>query len=102
VRKGETPRKPGSDLLQIESGLISFRGRRKEEADGWGPAVRGSKQRGEARCGPGLRVRGEGGFGWGFSCSFFYFLFCFLFQNKPFSSKILNANKFKPEANNTK
>ena len=32
---------------------------------------------------------------------FLKFLFCFLFL-KPFPNKILNANKFKPEANNTK
>ena len=30
----------------------------------------------------------------------FYFIFCFLFL-KPFPNKIVNANKFKPEANNT-
>ena len=34
---------------------------------------------------------------------FFYFLFSFPFYfPKPFLNRILNANKFKPEANNTK
>ena len=51
--------------------------------------------------GEGKREQAGAGLRLGF-CFFFYFLFCFLFQTKPFSNKILNANKFKPEANNTK
>jgi len=48
------------------------------------------------------RKRGKRGWA-GIRGSFFFlkFLFCFLFL-KPFPNKILNANKFKPEANNTK
>jgi len=53
------------------------------------------------------RARGERGSwacwfpGVGGLFSFFFFLFCFPFQ-KPFPNKILSANKFKPETNNTK
>jgi hypothetical protein len=50
-------------------------------------------------------VRGGAGLagfqGLGVFSFFFFFLFCFPFQ-KPFPNKILSANKFKPETNDTK
>jgi len=77
-----------------------------------GPSVRERKGKG-VRCwagkkwaGPrGRKREGERGVGLrgvGLEPFLFFFLFCFLFQKKPFPNKILNANKFKPEANNTK
>jgi len=69
----------------------------KEKGGGVGPGREGKPGGWLATSGPSARVRG--GVRLGFSS--FFFLFYFLFQ-KPFPNKILSANKFKLEANNTK
>jgi len=49
------------------------------------------------------QARGKRGeFGWGFLSVFFIFFSVFVFKKNLFQIKILNANKFKLEANNTK
>jgi len=52
-------------------------------------AAQGEKKRGRG-------VLGCGVLGWGFFISFLFYF------PKPFQNRILNANNFKPEANNTK
>ena len=56
------------------------------------------KERGRGELG--REGQGDNWAGWGFSL--FVFIFFSVLFLKPFLNKILNANKFKPEANNTK
>ena len=87
------------------------KGREGKDADKRGPAGSGKKGRRGARAGllgwAGMgRALGDRLLGCGLrprSGFFLYFiLFSVFFSKNPFPNKILNANKFKLEANNTK
>jgi hypothetical protein len=104
------PEKVSCSARVQEEGREALTGGAQLPATEKGRRARLGREREWAECG---REKGMGKGYWAAGCrpgafSFFflflpfpfYFIFCFLFL-KPFPNKIVNANKFKPEANNT-